>query len=154
MSKSRPHPFRVLHHVCIVVRDLEAAVAYYESLGVGPWQGYPSLEIYRNELNVPDVDAFMRLRYRYCNLDNVQIQLCEAGEGGSPQRAFLEANGEGVFHLGFTVPDLDAAEADCKTLGLEPWMRGRLADRSGFTYFDTRDKSAGVTLEIRANKLV
>ena len=80
----------------------------------------------------------MRLRYRFCNFDNTQIQLCEPGEGGSAQRAFLDAHGEGVFHLGFTVPDLDAAEADSKALGLEPWMRGRLPDRSGFTYLARR----------------
>jgi len=37
-------------------------------------------------------------------------------------------------------------------LGLSPWMQGRLSDRSGFTYFDTRNKGAGVTLEVRANR--
>jgi len=154
MSTTHPNPFRVLHHVCIVVRDIGAAMAYYESLGVGPWHEYPSLEIYRDELTMPDVEAFMRLRYRYCNLDNMQIQLCEPDEGGTPQRAFLDAHGEGVFHLGFTVPDLDAAESNAQTQGLRPWMRGRLADHSGFTYFNTRKQGAGVTLEIRANKRV
>ena len=154
MSVAKESPFRVLHHVCVVVQDLDAAVACYESLGVGPWSEFPSLEIFRNELDVPDVDAFMQLRYRFCNLDNVQIQLCQPGEGGSPQRIFLETHGEGVFHLGFTVPDLDAAEASVKKLGLDPWMRGRMEDRSGFTYFNTREQGAGVTLEIRANKRV
>ena len=33
--------FNTLHHVCIVVHDLEKTVAYYESLGVGPWFDYP-----------------------------------------------------------------------------------------------------------------
>jgi methylmalonyl-CoA/ethylmalonyl-CoA epimerase len=154
MSTVRPTPFRVLHHVCIVVRNLDAAVAYYESLGVGPWQDFPSLEAFRQKLEVPDVDAFVRLRFRYCNLDNVQIQLCQPDDGASAQRAFLDAHGEGVFHLGFDVPDLDVAESDAATLGLRPWMRGRLPDRTGFTYFETRDQGAGVTLEIRANKRV
>lgn len=147
-------PFRLLHHVCIVVRDLAKAQAYYESLGVGPWTDFPPLEIFRKELKVPDVEAFMGLRYRWCMLDNIQLQLCEPGPGGSAQRMFLEERGEGVFHLGFTVGDLDAAEGDAAQLGLTPWMRGRLPDRTGFTYFDTRDAGAGVTLEIRANRLV
>ena len=102
--------FRTLHHVCIVVRNLESAVAYYESIGVGPWHDFPPLELFKSELDVPDPAAFLKLRYRYANLDNVQIQLCEPGEGKSPQRIFLETRGEGVFHLGFTVPDLDAAD--------------------------------------------
>ena len=154
MNSPLPSPFRLLHHVCIVVRDLDKSQAYYESLGVGPWTDFPPLEVFRNELKVPDVEAFMGLRFRWCNLDNVQLQLCEPGPGGSPQRAFLEARGEGVFHLGFTVNDLDAVERDAVKLGLSPWMRGRLPDRSGFTYFDTREQGAGVTLEIRANRRV
>jgi catechol 2,3-dioxygenase-like lactoylglutathione lyase family enzyme len=152
MNAPGSSPFCLLHHVCIVVRNLASAVTYYESLGVGPWTDFPSLEAFRQELQVPDVEAFMGLRFRFCNLDNVQLQLCEPGPGGSPQRAFLETHGEGVFHLGFTVPDLDAAEAGAAGLGLAPWMRGRLPDRTGFTYFDTR-KDAGVALEIRANRL-
>jgi len=149
---SQPDFLRTLHHVCVVVRSLESAIAYYESIGVGPWHDFPSLEAFRHELEVPDVDAFMGLRFRYCNLDNVQIQLCEPGDGGSPQRAYLDTHGEGVFHLGFTVPDLDAAEATGAASGLIPWMRGRLPDRSGFTYFRTREQGAGVTLEVRANR--
>lgn len=152
MIDTASSPFRQLHHVCIVVRDLAKSVAYYESLGVGPWTDFPSLEIFRSELTVPDVDAFMGLRFRWCNLENVQLQLCEPGPGASPQRAFLDTRGEGVFHLGFTVNDLDAAEQDSTGLGLATWMRGRLPDRSGFTYFDSRDKGAGVTLEIRASR--
>ncbi len=34
-------PFRELHHVCVVVRDIDQSVAYYESIGIGPWQDYP-----------------------------------------------------------------------------------------------------------------
>ena len=62
---------------------------------------------------------------------------------------FLDERGEGVFHLGFTVPNVDAAEAAQQDNGIAVLMRGRLHDHSGFTYFDTADKSAGVVLEIR-----
>jgi len=34
-------PFRQLHHICLVVHDIDAAIAYYEGLGIGPWQDYP-----------------------------------------------------------------------------------------------------------------
>ena len=56
--------------------------------------------------------------------------------------------GEGVYHLGFEVADCDAGEAYGREHGLDVIARGRRADRSGFTYFDTRE-GAGVTLEIR-----
>jgi len=142
--------FRNLHHICIVVRDLEKSKAYYESAGIGPWQPFPSLDAFRHDLKVPDADAFVRLKYSYAVLDNVQIQLCEPPEGNTLQRRFLEERGEGVFHLGFTVENCDAGERDGVAAGLAVLMHGRKADGSGFTYFDTASQGAGVTLEIRA----
>jgi catechol 2,3-dioxygenase-like lactoylglutathione lyase family enzyme len=143
-----PSLFQALHHICVVVPDLDAAVAYYTSIGVGPWTDFPSLEPYRHELQVPNADDFMRLKYRFANLGGVQLQLCEPPPGDTEQRRFLEQRGGGVFHLGFTVDDLDAAEAAANQHGMPTLMRGRLPDRSGFTYFDNRDQ-AGVVLELR-----
>ncbi|WP_137921367.1 VOC family protein [Hydrogenophaga sp. 2FB] len=145
-----PDLFRNLHHVCIVVRDMTASVRYYESIGVGPWHDFPSLETFRHDLQVPDADAFLKLHYRYANLDNVQLQLCEPAPGNTPQRRFLETQGEGVFHLGFTVPDCDAAESQGLNAGLSVLMHGRKPDGGGFTYFETAHRGAGVTLEVRA----
>ena len=93
-------PFRQLHHICFVVHDLDKSVAYYESLGVGPWQDYPPLTEF-TDLDVPNPDAFHALRYKFVNLDNVQLQLCQPPQLDCPQRRFLDAHGEGVFHIGF-----------------------------------------------------
>lgn len=142
--------FKNLHHVCIVVRDLEKAIAFYESVGIGPWSPFPSLEPFRHDLKTPDNEAFLQLRYAFASLDNAQIQLCEPPEGDTPQRRFLDQVGEGVFHLGFTVDDCDQAERLGTDAGLEVLMHGRKPDGSGFTYFDTAAKGASVTLEIRA----
>lgn len=141
--------FQTLHHICIVIRNIDDAVRYYESIGVGPWQSFPSLEPFRNELDMRDADSFMKHKYRFANLGNVQLQLCEPAEGDTAQRRFLDTHGEGVFHLGFSVDDVDAAEATGRAAGMQPIIHGRLPDRSGFTYFDTQEK-AGVTLQIRA----
>lgn len=143
--------FKTLHHVCVIVRDMDAAVEYYESIGIGPWHDFPSLEPFRHELDAPDADDFMRLRYKYANLANVQLQLCAPPEGNTPQRQFLETQGEGIFHLGFSVPDCDEAEERVRALGPEPKLRGRLPNRNGFTYFDTDERGAGVILQVRAS---
>jgi methylmalonyl-CoA/ethylmalonyl-CoA epimerase len=140
--------FRQLHHVCIVVRDIEQAVKYYESIGVGPWTDFPPLDKY--ELTGYERDAFLKLRYKFASLDNVQLQLCQPGEGNTPQRRFLDERGEGVFHLGFTVANCDDAQRQAEAAGLGVLGSGRLGDRSGFTYFKTVEQGAGVTLEIRA----
>jgi methylmalonyl-CoA/ethylmalonyl-CoA epimerase len=139
-------PFRRLHHVCVVVADIDAAQAYYESIGVGPWQEYPPLTEY-TDLDVPNAEAFFRMRYRVANLDNVQLQLCQPPELDCPQRRFLDSHGAGVFHLGFE-HDLAEGIEQAAGFGVEVLMRGQRPDGSGFAYFDTA-AGAGVVLEIR-----
>jgi methylmalonyl-CoA/ethylmalonyl-CoA epimerase len=143
--------FDKLHHVCIVVHDIDKAQAYHESIGIGPWTPYPPLAEYE-ALNVPSQAGFLSLKYRICNLPNIQVQLCEPGADPSPQRLHLDTKGEGVFHLGFEVQDADAAEAQARAQGLPVLMRGRRPNRTGFTYYDSAD-GAGVTLLTRATNL-
>ena len=141
--------FNELHHICIVVHDLDRARAYFESVEIGPWIEYPPLAEY-SDLSVPNPDAFMKMRYQVCNIGNAQLQLCQPPEQDCPQRRFLNEEGEGVFHIGFEVPDVDAAEAEGVADGLRVKMRGRRSNGSGFTYFDTADQAGGVTLLVRA----
>lgn len=140
-------PFSTLHHVCVVVADIDAATAAYEAVGIGPWRDYPPLTDY-TDLDVPDREAFLDLRYKVTDTANVQLQLCQPGPGLSPQRRFLDAHGEGVFHLGFVVDDAGAAEADVRARGLDVLMRGRRPDGTGFTYYDSA-ATAGVVLLTR-----
>jgi catechol 2,3-dioxygenase-like lactoylglutathione lyase family enzyme len=137
--------FSKLHHVCIVVHDIDTTQRYYESIGIGPWVAYPPLTEYE-KLQVPSTEGFMAMQYCICNLPDIQLQLCQPDHNPSPQRLHLDTKGEGVFHLGFEVPDADAAEA---SVGLPVLMKGRRANRTGFTYYETAEK-AGVTLLTRA----
>jgi catechol 2,3-dioxygenase-like lactoylglutathione lyase family enzyme len=140
-------PFAQVHHLCIVVRDIDAAQRYYESVGIGPWHDYPPLTDF-TDLRVPDRDGFLGLVYRYAWIGEFQLQLVQPGAGPTPQRRFLDEHGEGVFHIGFEVPNADAAVERAAALGVAPLMSGRRPDGSGFTYFDTAER-AGVVLEIR-----
>jgi methylmalonyl-CoA/ethylmalonyl-CoA epimerase len=135
--------FQTLHHVCIVVHDIDASVAFYESIGIGPWQDYPPLDEF-TVLSVPDPNAFKALKYKLVNLGNVQLQLCQPPTIDCAQRRFLDAKGEGVFHLGFEA-ELDTAVADAAAVGLDVMMRGERENGSGFVYFDTLD-AAGVVI--------
>jgi methylmalonyl-CoA/ethylmalonyl-CoA epimerase len=143
--------FNKLHHICIVVHDIGKAQAHHESIGIGPWIQYPPLAEYE-DLQVPSELGFLGLRYRICNLPNVQLQLCQPGNEPSPQRLHLDSKGEGVFHIGFEVPDADTAETQARALGLPVMMRGRRANGTGFTYYDTAE-TAGVTILTRATNL-
>jgi len=82
------------------------------------------------------------MKYRFVDLDNVQIQVCEPPQLDCPQRRFLDTRGEGVFQIGFE-SNLDTAISRAQSLGLGVLMSGRRPNRTGFVYFDTLDQ-AGV----------
>ena len=66
-------PFARVHHICIAVHDIDAAIAYYESVGIGPWHDYPPLAEFTT-LEVPDPDGFRKLVYRYAWIGDFQLQ--------------------------------------------------------------------------------
>ena len=140
-------PFSKVHHLCVVVHDIDEAVGFYESVGIGPWHDYPPLSAF-TELDGVDPEEFGRLVYRYAWIGELQLQLVQPGPGATRQRRFLETHGQGVFHVGFEVEDADAGEAAATTMALGVLMSGRRDDGSGFTYFDTAAR-AGVILEVR-----
>ncbi len=140
-------PFSELHHISIVVKDIDEAAEFYNSIGIGPFVDYPPMKEYV-KLNVPDEDGFYNLRIKVARMGPVDLQLIQPGEGESLYKDFLEKKGEGVYHLGFVVDEIDQSEADVKELGLKVISNGRREDGSGFAYLDTAQKG-GVTLLIR-----
>ena len=150
MQEREKSPFSELHHVTIAVNDIERAVKFYESIGIGPFKSFFTLREFV-KLNVPDESAFFKSKVRQAKIGAVSLQLVEPPvEGKTIYREFLDQMGEGVQHLGFLVDDIDKAETELKGLGLRVTESARRADGSGFTYFDT-EAIGGVTLEIRQN---
>ena len=129
-------PFRRLHHICLVVHDSTLTEAYYESLGIGPWQRLPATHRVHRPATFRTRTRSARCGTARTDLDNVQIQLCQPPELDCPQRRFLDTHGEGVFHLGFEAV-LNDAVPHAKAAGLEVLMSGRRDNGTGFVYFDT-----------------
>ncbi len=146
-NTTRKLPFSELHHISIVVKDIDEAAKFYNSMGIGPFVDYPPMKEYV-KLNVPDEDGFYNLRIKVARMGPVDLQLIQPGEGKSLYKDFLEKKGEGVFHMGFVVDEIDQSEADVKELGLKVISSGRREDGSGFAYLDTAQRG-GVTLLIR-----
>ena len=148
---SESNAFGKPHHICIVVKDIEKNKNYYEAIGIGPWMEYPPLVEY-TKLNVMDEKGFFDSRFAYTQIGDLQLQLVQPGEGETIYKEFLETKGEGVFHLGFEVADIDAVEKQLTDSHLEVLASGRRDDGSGFSYLDTR-QHAGVTLLVRQTKI-
>jgi catechol 2,3-dioxygenase-like lactoylglutathione lyase family enzyme len=146
-ESNRNEPFATLHHMCIVVRDVEKAVEFYQSIGIGPFFDYPPLDEFKTLGNL-DREALLALKIKCAQLGPVQLQLLQPTTGETPQKRFLEERGEGVFHIGFVVDDIEEGEQKALERGLAVLMQGRRDNGSGFTYFEAQDKG-GVTLSIR-----
>jgi catechol 2,3-dioxygenase-like lactoylglutathione lyase family enzyme len=140
-------PFASPHHICIVVDDLERALALYERAGIGPWRPLGSFADLV-ELEGIEPDALGRMTFMCADTGGLQLQLVQPGPDDTPHWRFLQEHGPGVFSLSFSAAPLDDAEAEARSAGLELFLRGRRADRTGFSYFDTR-AVAGVALQLR-----
>jgi methylmalonyl-CoA/ethylmalonyl-CoA epimerase len=146
-NKRTKSPFSNLHHLSIVVRNMDEAIQFYTSIGIGPFEDYPPLQEY-TKIDVPDEAGFRNLKIKVAQIGPIQIQLIQPGEGKSLYKDSLEKIGEGVYHLGFAVDDVDQSEAEVRKLGLKVLSSGRREDGSGFSYLDTAGKG-GVVLLIR-----
>jgi len=138
--------FSVLHHITVVVKDMEKSEAFYTSVGIGPFRTPTGHTIHTKTLR--DKPIADKIIIREAQLGPVVLQLIQHIEGESIYKEFVEIKGQGVQHLGFLVEDIDQAEKDALAQGLNKLARGRRKDGTGYCYFDT-ESPAGVILEIR-----
>lgn len=99
-----------MHHVGIVVRDIDKAIKRLESLlGVKPANIHPPPKpsinikkpVWRGKPFEPDHKMVM-VQGR-----DVAFEVFEPGKGESPWKEFLDSKGEGIHHLAYTVDDID-----------------------------------------------
>lgn len=100
-----PHVGRV-HHVAVVVRDLDAAVASFAgTLGL-------TLETIRD---IPTD----RVRIAFLPTGESKLELVQPTDDSTGVARYLEKNGEGFHHICYEVPDLAAALAEHAAAGVE-----------------------------------
>ena len=85
-----------VHHVAVIVRDLDAA-----------------LELYRDKLGLT-VETVMPIPYDrvtigFLPVGEVKIELVAPNDDTTGAARFLESKGEGLHHVCFEVPDIQAA---------------------------------------------
>jgi methylmalonyl-CoA/ethylmalonyl-CoA epimerase len=85
-----------IDHVAIAVRDLEAAVDWYETM-------FGATVEHRERVDSDGVEeALLKVSDSY-------IQLLTPTRDDSPVAKYLEKNGEGLHHVGYRVPDAEKA---------------------------------------------
>lgn len=98
LKSALPDGLRIgkIHHVAIIVRDLEAV-----------------LDLYRDQLGLT-VETVMSIPYDrvtigFLPVGEVKIELVQPDDDTTGAAKFLEARGEGFHHICFEVPDIQAA---------------------------------------------
>jgi hypothetical protein len=147
---SRKIGLPAISQVGVVVADVErAAEQYAASFGLGPFTIYEF---------VPDKHWFrekpspLKLKMAKAMWGPVEYELIQPLEGPSLHQEHLDAHGEGVQHLGFTVSNYEEIFDAMLAAGFEPVMRAEsyVEQYQGHLkacYFDTR-KIGGVIIEI------
>ena len=91
-------------HVAIAVRDIDAAIAFYE-------ETFGATVVHRERVDSDGVEeALIKVADSY-------IQLLTPTSDDSPVARYLEKKGEGVHHVGYRVDDCAAALQSVKDPG-------------------------------------
>jgi 4-hydroxyphenylpyruvate dioxygenase-like putative hemolysin len=137
------------HHVGVVVRDLDKAMKYFQSIGIGPFTANPS-EV-ATDRKVYGKPANIKLKGAEAQLGPIKFELIQPVEGESVQKEFLENKGEGMNHIGFIVDDLETEVRKLEKKGFSVISSGKIPPSGGFAYVGT-NKVGGVIIELIKKK--
>ncbi len=147
------HLFRLdrIDQVCVVVRDLETALArYWTNLGIGPWRVYTFSAPIVRDMTYRGRPADFAMRVAFAQVGSLMLELLQPLRGPSIYEEFLARCGEGLHHVGLYVPNLDQALQAAQAAGFAVLQSGRgygLTGDGGFAYLDT-EAQLGVIVEL------
>ena len=119
-----------LHHIAVVVRNIDKAVEYYQSLGIAS---------VGREVVFPESKP--KIRAKFVEIGSVPIEFIQPIEGESSNyKEFLDSKGEGVQHIAFAVDNLDEEMSKLVDKGVSVIVKGKApaAFGSSTAHFDTR----------------
>ncbi|HJN53062.1 MAG: VOC family protein [Pseudomonadales bacterium] len=130
-----------LHHVGVVVRDLDKSVEYYKTLGL-----------------VEKVSALMtaegkkaKLLGKFLRVGSLNLELWQPIRGATVQQEFLDSCGEGINHIAYTVDDYEKEYVELvekQGIRLVFGSRPPFSGRAQAGYFDTRKEGHNIILEL------
>jgi catechol 2,3-dioxygenase-like lactoylglutathione lyase family enzyme len=129
-----------LFHVGLVIHDLDGAMRRYTELGIGPWATFDAdmPGTYRGR------ETAIAARVAFARSGPTYLELVQPTNGEWTASVFLKERGEGAYHLGYWVEDLDDAVKRAVTLG---YAIDIVSERGGFAYLDATN-TAGLHMEL------
>jgi catechol 2,3-dioxygenase-like lactoylglutathione lyase family enzyme len=151
MEKKTPKnpSFAKLHHVGVVVKDIKKAIAYFESLGIGPFTGPGGAQVFKISFKgeLHGKPAEWSTTISNAKMGDVELELLEPTEGPQSLRESLDKTGEGLHHIGFLTENLDREIANFKKNGVGIWTMGK-TPMAAFIYSNP-SPVGGLAIEFR-----
>ena len=126
-----------LRHLGFVVHDLDRAINYYQSLGIG------TVGPERIVTSGGDTKSKMR----FFHIGSLEIAFLQPLEGESKHLDFLRNRGEGIQHIAFIVDDFEKESAALIENGSPVVLSGKEITGEDWALFDTR-KVGNVIIEL------
>ncbi len=147
-------PLTKMGHVGMVVRDIDKAVAHFEKLGIGPFK--------RSTLPAPGYTFSAREHYgksvndskyatAYARLGSIGLEIFQPISGDTIPQRFLDTKGEGIWHFGYDVEDMEETKAWMAERGFKVVGSSTYHDGTLMCYFDTADPG-GVLFQAHQSK--
>ncbi|MCE5206727.1 MAG: VOC family protein [Chloroflexi bacterium] len=138
------------HHIAVIVRDMEKAAEYFETIGLMPvdlkllgmhLEGFELMagsQIYKDyKLFGKTPDTPVKQKVRFFERGGLLIEVIQPVEGYSQNTEFLEKHGEGIDHICYFVEDLEKERAKFIKRGMSIIVSA--TGTSSFIYIDTRE---------------
>jgi 4-hydroxyphenylpyruvate dioxygenase-like putative hemolysin len=145
MGKGQNTPLTGLHHIGLIVNDVQKAIKALSAAGIGPFETAPMKDLSDRTYRGKPVQSSTEVWF--ASLGQVNLELVHPLEGESLQKETLETRGEGIEHIGFFVDNLwekvdRMVQNGCKLLASAKAPQG-----GGWAFLQT-EEDCGLYLEL------
>jgi catechol 2,3-dioxygenase-like lactoylglutathione lyase family enzyme len=137
--------------VGLAVRDLDKAVAYYKSLGIGAFQPevrFDSSSFDDFKVNGEPTNTTVKARKRMTQIGSLVYEFVQPLEGETIYTEALNSRGEGINDIIFTVEDLGKEVTELVGKGASVILSGKHRNDSAFAYIDTRRGGGNIMVRL------
>jgi methylmalonyl-CoA/ethylmalonyl-CoA epimerase len=126
------------HHIGVVVKDIDKAIAHLEALGFGPFKFDDEHKVFaigfKGELHGRPAEWTTKISN--AKLGEVELELLEPYVGDQALKETLDAQGEGLHHIGWLTTDLQGDIERATARGAKVWCSSIVPGQPGFVYFE------------------
>jgi len=136
--------------VGVVVRDIEAAIAHLETLGFGPFKFDDDHKVFAIDFQgeLHGKPAQWTTKISNALMGEIELELLEPYQGEQALKETLDAQGEGLHHIGWLTTDLKGDIERATAKGATIWTSSIKPGQPGFVYFEGSEVG-NIAIELR-----